>query len=248
VAAAALLTVFVGLLAAVSVGHGPVVALDLGVHRLLAGGLGARSRVVLELLVGLGLRGAVSGPALLYATWLSYRARSWRPLLVMVAALLALNVTVGTVKALTGRLAPHAGAPTMFADGTEFPAGHASNSVLTWGTVLWLQQRYDQARVRYWVGRTCVMAVGATVGVGCLFLDTHWVSDIVAGWAAGALLLLALPLTDRVSLTVPTAHRLAARAPVVRVAEAVPLVAEKPAQVLRAGPEMRGRRLVHEQR
>jgi hypothetical protein len=198
--AVALSAVFVALLVAVSVGHGPVVTVDLTVHHALADRIGPASRLTLEALVGLGLRGAVSGPALLYAAWLSWRDRTWRPLLVMASALLALNVTVGSAKLLSGRLAPHDGAPTMFAGGTEFPAGHASNAVLTWGTVLWLQQRYDRSRLSAAAGRAAVLTIGGVVGVGCLLLDTHWTSDVVAGWAAGSLLLLALPLSDRVAM------------------------------------------------
>jgi membrane-associated phospholipid phosphatase len=59
------------------------------------------------------------------------------------------------------------------------------NGVLTWGTVPWLQQRYDQGTLSACVGRAAVACIGAVVGIGSLLLDTHWLSDIVAGWAIG---------------------------------------------------------------
>jgi hypothetical protein len=97
--------------------------------------------------------------ALAYAAWLSLRVRSWRPLLVMVAALLALNGVVGTLKLTFGRLSPNQGCPWMFAGGTEYPSGHASNSLVTWGTVLWLLQRYDRQRLSSKAGRITLLAV-----------------------------------------------------------------------------------------
>ncbi|MCW2599197.1 MAG: hypothetical protein JWM02_1026 [Frankiales bacterium] len=202
VAAGLLLTFGLLTLGAIHQGGG-LVALDLWVHRSAPHGLEVVRRSAVSLVVDLGLRGAISGVALAYAAWLSWRARSWRPLLIMITALLALNLVVGSLKLLLGRLSPNQGAPTMFAGGTEFPSGHASNSLVTWGTVLWLQQRYDPRRLSAAVGRVVLLTIAGCVGIGTLFLDTHWLSDVLAGWAIGALLLLALPLTDRVRMSSP---------------------------------------------
>jgi undecaprenyl-diphosphatase len=179
--------------------RGDLVAFDLWVHEHAPAALAVLPRTAVALVVDLGLRGAISGVALAYAGWLSLRVRSWRPLLVMVAALLALNGVVGTLKLAFGRLSPNQGGPWMFAGGTEYPSGHASNSLVTWGTVLWLQQRYDRRRLSSKAGRIALLAVAGAVGLGTLALDTHWLSDVLAGWAIGALLLLALPLTDHIN-------------------------------------------------
>jgi membrane-associated phospholipid phosphatase len=65
--------------------------------------------------------------------------------------------------------------------------------------VLWLQQRYDRQRLSSTAGRIALLAVAGAVGLGTLVLDTHRLSDVLAGWAISALLLLAPPLTDRIN-------------------------------------------------
>ncbi|MFF2353171.1 phosphatase PAP2 family protein [Kitasatospora sp. NPDC058115] len=138
------------------------------------------------------------GPSALAAfTWLGWRARRLgriRPLLVMGAALLLLNLTVGGVKIVTGRLGPHyaryVGSPELFSGGTIFPSGHTANAVVTWGVLAYLAVRWR---------RTGALLAGATawsVGLTTVYLGTHWATDVLAGWAAGLLVLLSLPLLE----------------------------------------------------
>ncbi|MFE7561663.1 phosphatase PAP2 family protein [Kitasatospora sp. NPDC057500] len=138
------------------------------------------------------------GPSALAAfAWLGWRARRLgrvRPLLVMGAALLLLNLTVGGVKIVTGRLGPHyahyIGSPGLFSGGTIFPSGHTANAVVTWGVLAYLAGRWR---------RTGALLAGATawsVGLTTVYLGTHWVTDVLAGWAAGLLVLLSLPLLE----------------------------------------------------
>jgi len=50
--------------------------------------------------------------------------------------LLMLNLTVGAVKILTGRLGPHyahyIGSPELFTGAPDLSLGHTANSVVTW--------------------------------------------------------------------------------------------------------------------
>jgi membrane-associated phospholipid phosphatase len=142
----------------------------------------------------------------LAGSWLilrALRARDARPLLALGLATLLLNGSVGLVKTATGRLGPlqlgseavHAGASTIFADGTIFPSGHTANAVVTWGLLAWVARRHR----RLWGVVAGLLAV--SVGLTTIYLGTHWVSDVLAGWAAGGLVLLAVlaltPLVDR---------------------------------------------------
>jgi undecaprenyl-diphosphatase len=157
---------------------------------------------VLSWWVLLGQRGICLGIA---ATWLAGRAlrhRDIRPLLTLAVVTLVMNVTVGVVKLLVGRLGPlqlgatavGPGASHVFTDGTVFPSGHTANAVVTWGLLAMLARRNRPI----WGAASAFMAV--TVGLTTIYLGTHWVSDVLAGWATGALVLLAVPAL------MPTVH------------------------------------------
>ncbi|MFJ9952182.1 phosphatase PAP2 family protein [Kitasatospora sp. NPDC091207] len=141
-----------------------------------------------------GQRGPSAVAAFAWLGWRAHRLRRLRPLLVMGAALLLLNVTVGTVKIVTGRLGPHyahyVGSPEVFSGGTIFPSGHTANAVVTWGVLAYLAVRWRRC------GAALAGATAASVGLTTVYLGTHWVTDVLAGWAAGLLVLLALPLLE----------------------------------------------------
>lgn len=151
-------------------------------------------RPLLDVWIVAGQRGPSAIAACLWLGWRSYRARTVRPLLVMGAALLLLNITVGGVKILTGRLGPHYAhyidSPELFAGGTIFPSGHTANAVVTWGVLAYLAVRWRRT------GALLAALTAASIGLTTVYLGTHWISDVVAGWTAGLLVLLALPLAE----------------------------------------------------
>ena len=141
--------------------------------------------------VKLGQRGPSSHVAFVYLAYRAIRQRSWRPLALFVTALTMLNLTVGSIKLATGRLGPalttHPRA--VFDGGDIFPSGHTSNAVVIFGVLAMVAMEYR----RYWIA--LAVFVSTTVGLSTIFLDTHWVTDVLGGWIAGALVLLALPAT-----------------------------------------------------
>nr|WP_231873346.1 phosphatase PAP2 family protein [Kitasatospora setae] len=145
----------------------------------------------LDIWVVAGQRGPTAIAACLWLGWRCYRSHSARPLLVMGTALLLLNLTVGGVKILTGRLGPHyahyVGSPELFSGGSIFPSGHTANAVVTWGVLAYLAVRWRRT------GAALAALTAASIGLTTVYLGTHWISDVFAGWAAGALVLLALP-------------------------------------------------------
>lgn len=147
----------------------------------------------LDYFVVLGQRGPTAVVVAAWLGWHAWRHRTLRPPLVLGVSLLLLNITVGAVKYGLGRLGPHyataVGSPELFAGGDIFPSGHTANAVVTWGVLAYLAHTT-------WVRRvTSVIAALLALGVGftTIYLGTHWVSDVLLGWAAGLLILLALP-------------------------------------------------------
>lgn len=174
----------------------PLVRLDWSLELLKPYKRWPEIQPLLDVWIVAGQRGPSAIVACLWLGWRSYRDRTVRPLLVMGTALLLLNVTVGGIKILTGRLGPHYAhvidSPELFAGGTIFPSGHTANAVVTWGVLAYLAVR------RRRTGAVLAGLTAVSIGLTTVYLGTHWVSDVVAGWAAGLLVLLALPFAEPV--------------------------------------------------
>ncbi|MEU4656568.1 phosphatase PAP2 family protein [Streptomyces sp. NPDC023723] len=143
--------------------------------------------------VVLGQRGPTAVMVAAWLGWRSWRQHTLRPLLALGASLLLLNITVGAAKYGMGRLGPHyavtVGANEMWSGGDIFPSGHTANAVVTWGILAYLA---STPRARRWLSAlSAVTSLG--VGMSTVYLGTHWLSDVVLGWIAGLLVLLALP-------------------------------------------------------
>ncbi|WP_240136511.1 phosphatase PAP2 family protein [Streptomyces sp. MUM 178J] len=147
----------------------------------------------LDYFVVLGQRGPTAVMVAAWLGWRSWRQHTLRPLLVLGAALLLLNCTVGAVKLGLGRLGPHyatqIGSAELFAGGDIFPSGHTANAVVTWGILAYLATT-PRAR-RHLSALSAVVSLG--VGLTTVYLGTHWLSDVLLGWAAGLLIMLGLP-------------------------------------------------------
>ncbi|MGW7253429.1 phosphatase PAP2 family protein [Streptomyces sp. NPDC054834] len=143
--------------------------------------------------VVLGQRGPTAVMVAAWLGWRSWRQHTLRPLMALGASLLLLNITVGAAKIGMGRLGPHyatiIGSNEMGLGGDIFPSGHTANAVVTWGILAYLA---STPRARRWLSAiSAVTSLG--VGMATVYLGTHWLSDVLLGWAAGLLILLALP-------------------------------------------------------
>lgn len=203
----------------------------------------------LDYFVVLGQRGPTAVMVAAWLGWRSWRQHTLRPLITLGVALLLLNVTVGAVKIGLGRLGPHyatqIGSAELFAGGDIFPSGHTANAVVTWGILAYLAAT---PRTRRYLSAVSA-AVSLGVGLTTVYLGTHWLSDVLLGWAAGLLIMLALPwcepLIARIEAWIfAVRERLRARhglASPVRVAAGAPVPAVFPQRAPGADDEAPGR-------
>ena len=186
----ALLVAYIALTVAVIVGS-PLDSLDSAVAKwhLFQHSFDVRYGISLVVLTGQRAPAAVAVGC--YVAWRAWQQRSWQPLTMFVVALLTLNLSVAAVKYSTGRLGPKVTdqAHAVLAGGNIFPSGHASNALVMFGVVAMLMP----AAVRR-VSWVVAGGAAAVVGLGTVVVDTHWVTDVVGAWLAGALVLLALPV------------------------------------------------------
>ena len=137
--------------------------------------------------------GAVLVPAVLVTgvVW-RWRRRSWSGLLLMGGAYAGAALLFRLVKTLTDRPRPPAGLALGHFSGQAFPSGHTTQAVAVWGMFAALVALATAS----WSRKVVVWAVAAliavTVGVSRLYLGAHWFTDVLGGWALGALWLSAL--------------------------------------------------------
>jgi len=139
--------------------------------------------------VMLGQRGPTTIVFLPVVAYLAWRRRTSAPVVMFVTSLLLLNLSVAVVKYFVGRVGPRDqdDVHVVFTSGTLFPSGHLSNTVVVYGVLAMLIPRFRRLII------TAVVVLCLSIGLGTIYLRTHWLSDVVGGWIAGALVLLALP-------------------------------------------------------
>lgn len=144
----------------------------------------------------MGQRSVLLPLMLLLAGWLARKHRTWRPLVLSLAAFAILNLVVGLLKIAIGRSETETHNLTAFNGGIIFPSGHSSNMVLTGGMMAYLLVRYvERPPVKRFLAGWTVLTL-LTIATS-LYLGTHWVSDLIGGVLIGGLLLQAVIVFDR---------------------------------------------------
>lgn len=147
----------------------------------------------------LGLRWLSATSILLLSAYLWRRFNTYRPVLLSLLALLALNGVVGLLKLFIGRTKPRLNMDILNYGGMSFPSGHISNAVLVWGLFAYLVYKYlwhQQKSAKYLI--TIISSVTSAIFCVSLFRDTHWFSDLVGGIFLGMALLISVTAFDRI--------------------------------------------------
>lgn len=143
-------------------------------------------RVLLTVGVYFGQRGLVLSLSVVLLALLAWRCRTTEPLLRLVVGLAALAALIYAVKLGLARNAPiqdTRGDPA--GTGTSYPSGHVAGAIVLWGLADWSLVRWPVSP-----GLSRLVHVGRRVApfavtVGMTLLNYHWLTDCVAGAAAG---------------------------------------------------------------
>ncbi len=141
---------------------------------------------VMVVVTWLGNAAVLIPAALLIGAVLLWRRRPGEAL-VLVTATVGAAALDAVVKILVNRPRPDFVVPLVKAGGLSFPSGHAATSIAFYLTLGLLAAGW----VRSWENRVYVLlaalATILVVGFSRLYLGVHYLSDVLAGWALGAL-------------------------------------------------------------
>jgi membrane-associated phospholipid phosphatase len=141
---------------------------------------------------------AVCLPVLIVVTgYVAWRTRQWRPVMVAVSSVVALNLVVLVLKLWLGRGQPRLENPDFFNSGDLYPSGHTANVVLVYGLAVFLLVRYIglSRRIRRMLWAAVVVLSVAMTAVS-LTLRWHWFTDLIGGLLVGAAVLQATVTLD----------------------------------------------------
>src|SRR5262249_10230344 len=119
------------------------------------------------------------------------------------SVLLVLAVGAGAlffelVKLIVQRPRPPLEEARIVQGGFAFPSGHSTLSATFYGTVAYLLiRRLQHDRWKVLVGAAAALVVLA-IGISRIYLGVHYPSDVLAGWAAGALWVVLVILVEQV--------------------------------------------------
>ncbi len=139
---------------------------------------------------------------------LAWRWHSWTPVAAMVLATAGSLAMTVAGKGLTARARPPQSlAVPPLETSPSFPSGHTLNSTVVAVVLAYLVLLHVKGRV---VRRVVVVGLGVyavLMGLSRVYLGHHWLTDVVAGWTAGAAWAVALIAAHRLLLAVQHRRR-----------------------------------------
>ena len=119
------------------------------------------------------------------------RRRVTEALLISLSIVLTAGV-VRVVKGVVARAGPHSHVHLASHAGRAFPSGHSAQAVACYVALAWIVSReVDSRRLRSaaWIAAG-LLAIA--VGWSRVYFQVHWPSDVLAGWAVAAIVLIVL--------------------------------------------------------
>ena len=125
--------------------------------------------------------------ALIVAIFFVWRRRRWGPLALLTAAIAGAAASYTIIKAAVGRPRPPPAIWIGHFSGAAFPSGHAAQSVACYAmlAVILGAGRSARAKTALW---SAAVLIALIVGASRIYLGAHWLTDVLGGYALGALL------------------------------------------------------------
>ena len=149
------------------------------VGRLHSAALVSASKVI----TWFGSGAVVWALAAIAAALLAWRRR-WAEFWVLVAGMAITQVGIDAIKDAVDR--PRPPDPLVSSSGSSFPSGHAAHSVFYLWLAVTIVLRLRAGMARGAAVVTTGFALTALIGLSCVYLGAHYLSDVSGGWALGA--------------------------------------------------------------
>lgn len=119
--------------------------------------------------------------------WLVLRRSAWWTALWLIVTVAVTTGVQQALKSAVGRERPQWPDPVDTAHYAAYPSGHAMTATVVLGLLLWLLHHYGAGPTLFrTVLAVAVVSVGG-VGLTRVWLGVHWLTDVVAGWLLGAM-------------------------------------------------------------
>lgn len=133
----------------------------------------------------------ITGLVLVWLSWLVY-AQASRPAFKIIITIIATIGSCGLLKNLIRRSRPDSEySQQMFFKTYSFPSGHASSAMAVYGSLAywWVDQLSSSAAIAVIMGLASLIMI---IGVSRVYLRAHYLSDVLAGWLLGGLVLIVI--------------------------------------------------------
>lgn len=142
---------------------------------------------ILRVVTWLGSAAVIIPVALIVAIFFAWRRHRWGPLVLLTAAIGGAAASYTLIKAAVGRPRPPPAIWIGHFAGAAFPSGHATQSVACYATLALILGAGRSARARAALWSAAVL-IALIVGTSRIYLGAHWLTDVLGGYALGALL------------------------------------------------------------
>ena len=110
--------------------------------------------------------------------------RQWMFALAWSVALAGNGILTRTLKTIFARTRPEFEHELLTVQGWSFPSGHSSGAAVAYGMLAYLLLRFTPIRWHLWIVLAAT-ALAFTIGCSRIFLQVHYFSDVMAGFASG---------------------------------------------------------------